>query len=77
LSNVGKISSKAREEILQAAQKLNYPTSRIAGYEIRKKHLNIALITDFHEGRILRFLLLWGGPCSRNRKGSTVTFECS
>jgi len=50
LSNVGKISSKAREEILQAAQKLNYPTSRIAGYEIRKKHLNIALITDFHEG---------------------------
>lgn len=50
LSNVGKISSKAREEILQAAQKLNYPTSRIAGYELRKKHLNIALITDFHEG---------------------------
>ncbi len=50
LSNVGKISSKAREEILQAAQKLNYPTSRIAGYEVRKKHLNIALITDFHEG---------------------------
>jgi DNA-binding LacI/PurR family transcriptional regulator len=50
LSNVGKISSKAREEILQAAQKLNYPTSRIAGYEIRKKHLNVALITDFHEG---------------------------
>jgi DNA-binding LacI/PurR family transcriptional regulator len=50
LSNVGKISSKAREEILQAAQKLNYPTSRIAGYEIRKKHLNIALVTDFHEG---------------------------
>lgn len=50
LSNVGKISSKAREEILQAAQRLNYPTSRIAGYEIQKKHLNIALITDFHEG---------------------------
>ncbi|MDG5765980.1 LacI family DNA-binding transcriptional regulator [Balneolales bacterium ANBcel1] len=50
LSNVGKISSKAREEILQAAQRLNYPTSRIAGYEVRKKNLNIALITDFHEG---------------------------
>ncbi len=50
LSNVGKISNKAREEILQAAQRLNYPSSRIAGYEIQKKHLNIALITDFHEG---------------------------
>ncbi len=50
LSNVGKISTKAREEILQAAQRLNYPTSRIAGYEIRKKHLNVALVTDFHEG---------------------------
>ena len=50
LSNVGKISSKAREEILQAAQRLNYPTSRIAGYELRKKHLNVALLTDFHEG---------------------------
>ena len=50
LSNVGKISTKAREEILQAAQRLNYPSSRIAGYEIQKKHLNVALITDFHEG---------------------------
>ncbi len=50
LSNVGKISTKAREEILQAAQRLNYPSSRIAGYEIHKKHLNVALITDFHEG---------------------------
>ena len=50
LSNVGKISNKAREEILHAAQRLNYPTSRIAGYEIRRKQLNVALITDFHEG---------------------------
>jgi len=50
LSNVGKISASTRDDILQAAEKLNYPVSRISGYENRKKHLNIALITDFHEG---------------------------
>lgn len=50
LRNVGKISPKAREEILKAAKKLNYPTSRITGYEQNNGILNIALITDFHEG---------------------------
>ena len=50
LSNVGKISPKARSEIIQAAKRLNYPVSRIAGHDLPKKHQNIALVTDFHEG---------------------------
>ncbi len=50
ISNTGKISEKARGEILNAAKRLKYPGLRIKDGSVRKENLNIALITDFHEG---------------------------
>lgn len=50
LSNVGKNSNKARNDILLAAERLNYPAVRIKDVNHRAKKLNIALVTDFHEG---------------------------
>lgn len=50
LSNAGNNSKKARNDILQAAERLNYPVVWIKDVDHRKKKLNIALVTDFHEG---------------------------
>ena len=50
LSNSSRISNKAKEEIFQAARKLNYKFSPITSSERSAWLQNIALITDFHEG---------------------------
>lgn len=50
LSGSEKISEKAKMEIIDTAQRLKYPLSRVRPADRAKTYLNIALIADFHEG---------------------------
>ena len=50
LSNAGKISTRASKKIVEAANRLNYPLSKIQGYEQNNLPHNVAVIADFHEG---------------------------
>lgn len=50
LSGSTKISGTARTDIIAAAQRLKYPLSRIRAADKPQSDLNVALITDFHEG---------------------------
>lgn len=50
LSGSNKISGTARTDIIAAAQRLKYPLNRIRAADKVQSDLNVALITDFHEG---------------------------
>ncbi len=50
LSGSSKISSSARSDIIASAQRLKYPLNRIRASDKDQTQLNVALITDFHEG---------------------------
>lgn len=50
LSGSSKISGTARTDIIAAAQRLKYPLNRIRASDKIQTELNVALITDFHEG---------------------------
>jgi len=50
LSGSSKISSSARTDIIASAQRLKYPLNRIRASDKDQTQLNVALITDFHEG---------------------------
>ncbi len=50
LSGSTKISGSARTDIIAAAQRLKYPLNRIRPSDKNQTKLNVALITDFHEG---------------------------
>jgi DNA-binding LacI/PurR family transcriptional regulator len=50
LSGSNKISGSARTDIIAAAQRLKYPLNRIRASDKIQTELNVALITDFHEG---------------------------
>jgi DNA-binding LacI/PurR family transcriptional regulator len=66
LSGSGKISVKARNEIISAAQKLKYPVSRMRGIERNKNSVNIGFITDFHEGEFYASLFYGFTKAARN-----------
>ncbi len=51
LNNSSRISSNAKNEIFNAAKKLNYKVFDQLAADQRKSLKNIALITDFHEGQ--------------------------
>lgn len=50
LSGSSKISEPARARIIAAAQRLNYPITRVRADDRAKAPLDVALVTDFHEG---------------------------
>lgn len=51
LNNSSRIGSEAKNQIFNAAKKLNYKAFDQASPDHRKSLKNIALITDFHEGQ--------------------------
>jgi DNA-binding LacI/PurR family transcriptional regulator len=50
LNGSDKYSDETRNAVLEAAHRLNYLTNKIRPTEHTKSYLNIALLTDFHEG---------------------------
>jgi DNA-binding LacI/PurR family transcriptional regulator len=50
LSGSSKISDAARSAIITTAQRMHYPISRVRADDRAKAPLDVALVTDFHEG---------------------------
>jgi DNA-binding LacI/PurR family transcriptional regulator len=50
LSGSSKISESARSAIITTAQRMHYPISRVRADDRAKAPLDVALVTDFHEG---------------------------
>lgn len=46
----GKVSKENERTVLEAAQRLNYPVSKILRYQKSRKDLFIAIVTQFHTG---------------------------